>query len=179
VSWCSRSLKVIDFCLNLKPIHELLLVNMSDLASFPRYSDANSKTTLYYTWNLWPRFRHQTYNHKSWNAGLLFNKTAWSWFQIFCYNTLASHADKRRHMMTTSEQIDSTLENNIYKHSKMTCHPDSECHQRFLWACSWVVCSQLDCQSEILEHTQSHRVLYQSRSGDCRAADAVPKKMQR
>jgi len=47
---CSRSFKVIVFCCNQKPIHDVLLVPpILYHASFPRYSIARSKTTPPYT----------------------------------------------------------------------------------------------------------------------------------
>jgi len=99
----SRSLKVIDFCSNRKPIYDFLLVINCHLSSIlHRFRDTASRSRKPPTLLFVPRSRgplevcHQTSRQRAKALGYILVKTAWSYLRPFCHNTLASQTDRRQ-----------------------------------------------------------------------------------
>jgi len=97
-NWRSNSFKVIDFCCNRKPTYDFLLAINCHLSSISHRfrniaSWSRSKTTLP---SFEPSIKGLPWNfikldrQRADTLGYIFVKTAWSWLQPFCHNTLAS-----------------------------------------------------------------------------------------
>jgi len=117
VNWRSSSFKVIDFYCNRKPIYDFLLVINSDRSPIShRFRDiASGCRKLWAPLSRGPfKFRHQTWQPKSWGAGIHFgkNRIILSLAVLSQYTCVTDRrqTDDRRHFMAIAESCIATFD---------------------------------------------------------------------
>jgi len=129
VNWCSRSFKINDFCCNWKLTYHFLLVINCHLSSISHHFRdialrTRSKTTA-------PQFEPHDQGDplqisesnlagRVKALGYILVKTAWSYLQPFCHNTLAWQTD-RWHTMTIAELLQWSAKNYGIKCDQPQC----------------------------------------------------------